>query len=55
MTRSKPVLIAFSMALVIALLGLLRFKPWQYFRVSKNEKTLSATRQNLSVGFLPVT
>jgi len=54
MTRSKPALIAFSIAIAIALLGLLRFKPWQYFRASKNE-ALSATRQNLSVGFLPVT
>jgi hypothetical protein len=48
-------MIAFSIAIVIALLGLLRFKPWQYFLATKNEAALSAARQNLSVGFLPVT
>ena len=53
MTRSKPVLIALSIAIAIALLGLLRYKPWQYFRASKEAST--ATRQNLAVGFLPVT
>lgn len=54
MTRSKPVLIAFSIAIAVALLGLLRFKPWQHFRASKNEAS-SPTRPHLSVGFLPVT
>ena len=38
---------------VIAALGVLRFKPWQLF--TKDSATSSRTREELKVGFLPVT
>lgn len=56
MIRSKPVSIALAIAIVIALLGLLHFKPWQNLpgRGGVGEGSSSA-RENLAVGFLPVT
>jgi hypothetical protein len=54
MFRSWAARWAFGTLAVIAVLGLLRFKPWQ-----RGSGTLagraSEARQRLSVGFLPVT
>ncbi len=53
MIRSKPITIGVGIAIVIALLGVLRFKPWQY-RAGGSEGSRSA-REELTVGYLPVT
>jgi hypothetical protein len=48
MFRSSAAKWIIGIVIFIAVLGLLRFKPWQ----RGNDE---ATRQQLSVGFLPVT
>lgn len=54
MARSKPVLVILAIAVGFALLGLLRFKPWQH-RDARNHKGSASEREHLEVGFLPVT
>ena len=57
MLRSTTARVALGIVLLIAVLGLLRFKPWQ--RGGSNSQdatsTLNQQRQELAVGFLPVT
>jgi hypothetical protein len=50
--RSKPFLIALAVLATIALLAVLRFKPWQR---GHNQGVEGSARQQLAVGFLPVT
>ncbi len=52
MLRSPITKILLGVVLVIALLGLLRYKPWQ---ASRDAVSTGETRQKLDVGFLPVT
>ena len=54
MFRSKPFLIALTVFATIALLAVLRFKPWQR-NTNQNTGADGAARQQLAVGFLPVT
>ena len=49
-TSARWTLIALA---VIVTLGVLRFKPWQLF--GRDSATSSRTREELRVGFLPVT
>lgn len=54
--RSKLFQIAVGVLAFIAILGVLRFKPWQ--RTASSEvamRTDESGRQGLQVGFLPVT
>ena len=53
MLRSPLFKIALGVIAVIALLGLLRFKPWQ--RAAKTGNDHARARAQLNVGFLPVT
>lgn len=57
MLRSKPFLIALTVIAAIALLTVLRFKPWQriHNRNASDEGSQANSRQQLAVGFLPVT
>jgi hypothetical protein len=48
MFRSSAARWVIGLVILIAVLGLLRFKPWQ-------RGNSEATQQHLSVGFLPVT
>ena len=54
MLRSKPFLIALTVFATIALLAVLRFKPWQRGH-NQGAGVEGSARQQLSVGFLPVT
>ena len=54
MLRSKPFLIALAVFATIALLAVLRFKPWQR-TPDQNAGANGSARQQLAVGFLPVT
>ena len=49
MLRSPALRVALSIVAVIGLLAVLRFKPWQ------RQTAANKTRQELTVGFLPVT
>ncbi len=51
MFRSTPARWALGAVAILALLGILRFKPWQYLRAGD----VVSTRQQLTVGYLPVT
>jgi hypothetical protein len=55
MLRSKPFLIALTVIAAIALLAVLRFKPWQRIHNQNAGGSQEAVRQQLAVGFLPVT
>lgn len=47
--RLKPIGVGLVIVIVIALLGVLRFRPWQHLR------NTTTTRETLAVGYLPVT
>jgi NitT/TauT family transport system substrate-binding protein len=51
MFRSTPVRVLLVAAVALAVLGVLRFKPWQYLSGDESE----VARRQLTVGFLPVT
>jgi len=53
MLRSSTARWAVIAVAVIAILGVLRFKPWHYF--IKDSATSGMAREQLKVGFLPVT
>ncbi len=60
MPRSTMLRIVLGAIAVIALLGLLRFKPWQRsdsdtIAAVNTSDNANRTRQELTVGFLPVT
>jgi len=56
MLHSTTARVALGIVILIAALGLLRFKPWQRAGNSPNSaSTPSQQRQELAVGFLPVT
>ena len=55
MIPSKPVSIVLAIVIVIALLGLLHFKPWQNLSGRVGGEGSSSERESLAVGFLPVT
>lgn len=54
MLRSPITKILLGVVAVIALLGLLRYKPWQSKNAATTDETADA-RPQLNVGFLPVT
>jgi hypothetical protein len=54
MFRSSAARWIIGMVAVIAVLGLLRFKPWQR-GAQQTADSGSAAREKLQVGFLPVT
>jgi len=56
MLRSSATRWVLGVVAVIAVLGLLRFKPWQHGGLGRTGTGNSdQARQELSVGFLPVT
>ncbi|MGI8566331.1 MAG: hypothetical protein ACR2LZ_07605 [Pyrinomonadaceae bacterium] len=56
MLRSTTARVALGVVILIAALGLLRFKPWQRGSSSRDTaSTPNQPRQQLAVGFLPVT
>ncbi|MEP7340623.1 MAG: ABC transporter substrate-binding protein [Acidobacteriota bacterium] len=55
MFRNTSVKIAMGAIAIIAVLGLLRFKPWQRSSSQQAGSESSTARAQLSVGFLPVT
>src|SRR6185369_10615572 len=54
MFRNTGLKILLGAIVVIAILGLLRFKPWQHLKSQPGAETATA-RAQLNVGFLPVT
>ena len=54
MFRSSATRWIIGVVMVIALLGLLRFKPWQR-GAQQTADLANAARERLNVGFLPVT
>ena len=55
MLRSPATRILLGVFVVIAFLGLLRFKPWQRSSTGSNSGEIAAAREKLNVGYLPVT
>ena len=55
MFRNTSVKIALGTIAVIAVLGLLRFKPWQRSALQQAGNETATARAELNVGFLPVT
>ncbi|HEY0006145.1 MAG TPA: hypothetical protein VGB17_15300 [Pyrinomonadaceae bacterium] len=55
MFRSSATRWALGVLVLIAVLGLLRFKPWQRLARRGAATDAGLARQQLSVGFLPVT
>jgi hypothetical protein len=53
MFRSTTVRVIIGVVAVLAVLALLRFKPWQRF--GGGDASTNLARQSLNVGFLPVT
>jgi hypothetical protein len=52
---SSSIKIGAAVVAVVALLALLRFKPWQRDESANRVTATGAVRQALTVGFLPVT
>ncbi|MCG3161529.1 MAG: hypothetical protein JMDDDDMK_02712 [Acidobacteria bacterium] len=55
MFRSTGLKIILGAIAAIAVLGLLRFKPWQRSQTQRQGSETSTARAQLNVGFLPVT
>ncbi|HZS06097.1 MAG TPA: hypothetical protein VFD58_14755 [Blastocatellia bacterium] len=55
MFRSSAARWIIGVVAVIAILGLLRFKPWQRGGSHRTSTTTEEARERLNVGFLPVT
>jgi len=55
MLRSSSARWALGVVAVLAVLALLRFKPWQRSHTDQNLADAGAAREQLTVGFLPVT
>ena len=56
MFRSSITRLVLGVLAIIAVLGVLRFKPWQRFTVNRTAGTNSTVaREQLTIGFLPVT
>jgi hypothetical protein len=55
MFHSTGVRLAVGAVLLVALLGLLRYKPWQRGAQQMASATTEEARERLNVGFLPVT
>jgi hypothetical protein len=55
MFRSTGLRLAIGAVILIAVLGLLRYKPWQRGAPQNASATTEEARARLHVGFLPVT
>lgn len=55
MFRSTGARLAIGAVIIVALLGLLRYKPWQRGAQTSSAATTEEARERLNVGFLPVT
>ena len=55
MFRSSITRLALGVLAIIAVLGVLRFKPWQRFTANRAATNSTVAREQLTVGFLPVT
>jgi hypothetical protein len=55
MFRSTGMRLAVGAIVLVALLGLLRYKPWQRGAPQTASATTEEARERLNVGFLPVT
>jgi ferric-dicitrate binding protein FerR (iron transport regulator) len=55
MFRSTGARLALGAVILVALLGVLRYKPWQRGAQTASTATTEQARERLNVGFLPVT